>query len=114
MAKPIQFTLTAEQMAHFLAWRAQVEADTGRPLEGVALSWLVTHHAALQLMVRPSTEEDFKLPNLPRTDGTYDTFALHEQVMAAYADVGFAATLMAWRDERLRLCLLDGTRLGRR
>jgi hypothetical protein len=113
MAKPIQFTLTAEQMAHFLVWRAQVEADTGRPLEGVVFSWLVTHQGALQLMVRPCTEEDFKLPNIPRTDGTYDTFAPHEEVMAAYDDVGFAATLMAWRDVRLRLWLLDGTILGR-
>jgi hypothetical protein len=113
MAKPIQFTLTAEQMAHFLAWRAQVQADTGRPLEGVVFSWLVTHQGALQLMVRPRTEEDFKLPNIPRTDGTCDTFAPHEEVMAAYDDVGFAATLMAWRDVRLRLWLLDGTILGR-
>jgi len=35
MTKPIQFTLTAEQMTHLLAWRAQVEADTGAPVTGV-------------------------------------------------------------------------------
>jgi hypothetical protein len=113
MTNPIQFTLTPEQMAHFLAWRAQVEADTGKPLEGVMFSWLVTHRGALQLIVRPSTDEDFKLPNIPRIDGTSDTFAPHEEVLAAYDDVGFAATLMAWRDMRMRLWLLDGTLLER-
>jgi hypothetical protein len=113
MTKPIPFTLTPEQMAHFLAWRAQVEADTGKPLDGVVFSFLVTHQGDLQLIVRPSTEEDFKLPNIPRTDGTYDTFAPHEEVLAAYDDVGFAATLIAWRDVRLRLWLLDGTLLER-
>jgi hypothetical protein len=100
-------------MAQFLAWRARVEADTGKPLEGVMFSWLVTHQGVLQLIVRPSTEEDFKLLHVPRTDGTYDTFAPHEEVLAAYDDVGFATTLMTWREVRLRLWLLDGSILGR-
>ena len=65
MTNPIQFTLPPDQMAHVLAWRAQVEADTGNPLEGVMFSWLVTHQGALQLIVRPSTEEDFKLAECP-------------------------------------------------
>jgi hypothetical protein len=113
MTKPIQLTLTAEQMTHFFAWRAQVETNTGKPLDGVVFSFLVTPQGALQLIVRPSTEEDFKLPNTPRTDGTFDTFAPHEEVLAAYDDVGFAATIILWRDVRMRLWLIDGTMLGR-
>jgi hypothetical protein len=113
MTKPIQFTFTAEQMAQFLAWRARVEADTAKPLEGVMFSWLVSYQGALQLIIRPSTEEDFKLPNVPRADGTSDPFAPYEEILAAYDDVGFAATLIVLRDVRLRLWLLDGTILER-
>jgi hypothetical protein len=113
MTKPVQFTLTPEQMKHFLAWRAQVKADTGTPVTGVVFSWLVTHQGALQLIVRPSTEEDFKLPHVPRTDGTYDTFAPHEEVLAAYDDFGFAATTILWREVGLRLWLCEGTMLAR-
>jgi hypothetical protein len=113
MTKPIQFTLTAEQMADFLAWRAQVEADTGTPVTGVVFSWLVTHQGALQLIVRPSTDQDFKLPHVPRADGTYDTFAPHEAVLAAYDTLGFAATDILWRDVGIRLCLCEGHMLGR-
>ena len=91
MTKPVQFTFTPEQMAHFLAWRAHVEADTGRPVTGVVFSFLVSHQGNLQLIVRPSTEQDFKLPNVPRIDGTYDTFAPHEEELAAYDDLSFAA-----------------------
>jgi hypothetical protein len=49
-------------MAHFLAWRAQVEAGTGNPVTGVVFSFLVSHQGILQIIVRPSTEEDFRLP----------------------------------------------------
>jgi hypothetical protein len=100
-------------MAHLLAWRARVEANTATPVTGVVFSWLVTHQGALQLLVRPSTEEDFKLPNVPRTDGSYDTFAPREEVLAAYDDVGFAATSILWRDVRMRLWLCYGAMLGR-
>jgi hypothetical protein len=113
MMPSIQFTLPAEQMTQFLTWGPRVEADTGKPLEGVVFSWLVTSQGALQLIVRPSTEEDFKLPDIPRADGTYDTFAPYEEILAAYYAVGFAATLMALQDVRLRLWLLDGTLLWR-
>jgi hypothetical protein len=92
MTKSIQFTLTPEQMAHFLAWRVRVEADTGSPVDGVVFSFLMGHQGDLQIIVRPSTEQDFKLPNVPRTDGTYDTFAPYEEVLAAYDDFGFAST----------------------
>jgi hypothetical protein len=92
MAKPIQFTLTAEQMAHFLAWLAQVEADTGTPVKGVAFSFLVGKQGEMQLIVRPSTEPDFKLPTIARTDGTYDSFAPYEEVLAAYDNFGVAST----------------------
>lgn len=113
MTKPIHFTLTAEQMAQFFAWRAQVESDTGRPIEGVVFSWLVTHQGVLQLIVGPSTEHDFKLPNVPRTGGTYDTFAPHEEVLAAYDDVGFASTTILWRDLNIRVWVCYGGMLGR-
>jgi hypothetical protein len=113
MTEPIQFTLTPEQMAHFLAWRAQVEADTERPMAGVVFSFLVGNQGEQQLIVRPSTAHDFKLPNIPRTDGTYDTFAPHEEVLAAYDDFGFAATTILWRDVRMRLWVCEGTMLGR-
>jgi hypothetical protein len=113
MTKPIQFILTAAQMAHFLAWRARVEADTGTPVTGVVFSFLVSHHGDMQLIVRPSTEEDFKLPNVPRTDGTYDTFAPSEEVLAAYDDFGFASTTILWRDVGVRLWLCHGAMLGR-
>jgi hypothetical protein len=113
MMKPIQFTLTAEQMTHYLAWRARVEADTGTPLEEVVFSFLVSHQGNLQLIVRPGTGEDFKLPNVPRIDGTYDTFAPHEEVLAAYDDLGFASTTILWRDVRMHLWLCEGTMLGR-
>jgi hypothetical protein len=113
MAKPIQFILTAEEMAHFLAWRAQVEADTGTPVKGVAFSFLVGKQGEMQLIVRPSTEPDFKLPNIARTDGTYDTFAPHEEVLATYDDFGFASTTILWRDVGIRFWLCEGTMLGR-
>jgi hypothetical protein len=113
MTQPIQFTLTARQMADFLAWRARVEADTGNPVTGVVFSRLVTHQWALQLIVRPSTDQDLKLPHVPRADGTYDTFAPHEAVLAEYDTLGFAATDILWRDVGIRLWLCEGPMLGR-
>src|SRR5436309_102661 len=80
MADAIQFALTDEQMAHFLTWRAQVEAETGNPIEGVVFSFLVTSHGLRQILIRPSTDRDFKLKGVARIDGTYDTFAPHEEV----------------------------------
>lgn len=113
MTKPIQFTLTTKQMADFLAWRARVEADTGTPVTGVVFSFLLTHQWNLQLIVRPSADQDFKLPNVPRTDGTYDTFAPHEEVLAEYDTLGFASTDILWRDVGIRLWLCEGPMLGR-
>jgi hypothetical protein len=113
MAKPIQFTLTAEQMAHLLAWRAQVEADTGTPVKGVAFSFLVGKQGEMQLIVRPSTDPDFKLPTIARTDGTYDSFAPYEEVLAAYDNFGVASTTILWRDVGIRLWLCHGAMLGR-
>jgi hypothetical protein len=87
MADTIQFTFTAKQMPHFLAWRAQVEAETGAPLAGVVFSFLVTRQGDRQILVWPSTDQDFKLKNIARLDGTYDTFALHEEILAEYDEV---------------------------
>jgi hypothetical protein len=98
MISPIQLTLTAEQMAHFLAWRSQVEAETGIPLEGVVFSWLVTRHGERQLLVRPGTDQDCKLKNVTRMDGTSDTFAPYEEVLAAYDTLNFASTPLHWHD----------------
>jgi len=41
MADTVQFTLTATQMAAFLDWRAQVEAETGAPLDGSSSRWTI-------------------------------------------------------------------------
>ena len=68
------------------------------PATGVVVSFLVSHQGDHPVIVRPGTDQDFKLPNVRRTDGTCDTFAPHEEVLAAYDDVGFAATPMLWRD----------------
>ena len=84
MADTIQFTLTPGQMARFLAWRAQVEAETGSPIEGVVFSFLLTIHGYRQIIIRPSTDQDLKLKGIERIDGTYDTFAPHEEVLAEY------------------------------
>lgn len=115
MVKPIQFTLTPEQMTHFLTWQARVKADAGRPLTGVVFSFLVGNQGEQQLIVRPSTEQDFKLPNTPRADGTADTFAPapHEEVLAVYDDFGFAATTILWRNVGMRLWLCEGNMVGR-
>ena len=113
MAHTIQFTLTAEQMTQFLAWRAQVETETGRPVEGVLFSFLVTRDGNRQILVRPSTDQDFKLKGIARTDGTYDTFAPHEEALAEYDNFGFADTPIDWPDVGLRLHLCYGPLLER-
>jgi hypothetical protein len=66
----------------------------------------------VQLTVRASTAEDCRLPDIPRTDGTSDTFGPHAEVVATYDDLGFAATTILWRDVRMRLWLCEGTMLG--
>jgi hypothetical protein len=78
--------------------RGGARSAIGMPVTGVVFSFLVSHQGDHQLIVRPSTEEDFKLPNVSRTDGTYDAVAPHEEVLAEYDDVGFAATPTLWRD----------------
>jgi hypothetical protein len=98
MVQPIPFTLTAAQMPHVLAWRAQVEAPTRRPIDGVVCSCLVRNQGELPRIVRPSTDQDFKRPNVPRTEGTYDTLAPHDEVLATSDHVGFASTDILWRD----------------
>jgi hypothetical protein len=82
---------------------ARVEADTVTPVTGVVFSFTVTHQWYLQLIVRPGADQDFKLPGVPRADGTYDTFAPHEAVLAPYDTLGFAAT-----DVGIRLWLCEG------
>jgi hypothetical protein len=77
--------------------RGGARSAIGTPATWVVFSFLVSHQGDHQI-IRPSTDQDFKLPNVRRTDGTYYTFAPHEEVLAAYEDVGFAATPMLWRD----------------
>ncbi len=113
MADTVQFTLTATQMAAFLDWRAQVEAETGAPLDGILFSYLVTKQGYRQIIVRPSTDQDFKLKNIARLDGTYDTFAPHEEILAECDDLGFASLHVLWHDVGLKLYLCDGTILGK-
>jgi hypothetical protein len=113
MADTIQLTLTTEQMASFLAWRSQVEAETGTPLEGMVFSFLVTRQGNWQILIRPSTEEDFKLKDIARNDGTYDTFAPYEEVLAEYDNFGFTSTPIDWPDVGLRLHLCYGPLLER-
>lgn len=113
MTSPLQFAFTAEQMANFLAWRSQVEAETGAPLEGVVFSFLVTRQGNWQILVRSSTDQDFKLKGIARSDGTYDTFAPYEEVFAEYDNFGFASTPLDWPDVGLRLHLCYGPLLER-
>jgi len=113
MADAVQFTLTAEQTAAFLAWRSQVEAETGTPVEGMVFTFLVTRHGEWQIIVRPSTDQDFKLKNVARTDGTYDTFVPHEEILAAYDHLGFASIAVLWRDVGIKFHLYDSTVLGK-
>jgi hypothetical protein len=112
MTRTIQLTFTDEQTAHFLAWRSQVEAETGTPLGGVVFACLVTRKGEWQILVRPSTAQDFKLKNIARSDGTYDTFAPYEEVLAEYDALGFASTQVRWQDVGITLHLCDGTVLG--
>ena len=113
MADTIQFTLTPGQMARFLAWRAQVEAETGSPIEGVVFSFLLTIHGYRQIIIRPSTDQDLKLKGIERIDGTYDTFGPHEEVLAEYDNFGFASTSLNWRDLGVRLHFCYGALLER-
>ena len=78
--------------------RGGAQSAIGTPVTGVVFSFLMSHEGDHQIIVRPSTDQDFELPNVRRTDGTYDTFSPHEEVLAAYDDVGFAATPILWRD----------------
>jgi len=78
--------------------RGGAQSAIGTPVTWVVFSFLMSHQGDHQIIVRPSTDQDFELPNVRRTDGTYDTFAPHEEVLAAYDDVGFAATPILWRD----------------
>ena len=82
MADTLQFTFTAYEMEKYLAWRAEVEAETGQPLTGLSISFVLTTHGVRQIIVRPSTDADLKLHNIPREDGTLDTFVPHERVLA--------------------------------
>lgn len=82
--------------------RGRVRPAIGTPGTGVVFSFLVSHRRDHQTIVRPSTDQDFKLPNVRRTDGAYDALAHHEELLAAYGDVGFAATPILWCDVRIR------------
>lgn len=113
MTSTLQFAFTAEQMARFSAWLSQVEAETGTTLEGVVFSFLVTRQGNWQILIRPSTDEDFKLQGVVRTDGTYDTFAPYEEVLAEYDNFGFASRRLDWPDVGLRLHLCYGPLLER-
>jgi hypothetical protein len=59
--------------------RGGARSAIGTPATGVVFSFLVSHQGDHQIIVRPSTDQDFTLPNVRRTDGTYDTFAPHEK-----------------------------------
>jgi hypothetical protein len=82
--------------------RASARSAIGTPVTGVVFSFLVSHRGVHQTIVRPSTDQDFTLPNLRRIDGAYDALAPHEEMLAVYDDVGFAATPMLWRDVGIR------------
>src|SRR5436305_15044017 len=103
MAETMQFTLTSREMAKYLAWRAEVEADTGQPLTGLYISFVLTTNGLRQIIVRPSAEADLKLHNIPREDGSYDTFVPHEQVLAECDTFGFTTTSLPLRDTGLKL-----------
>lgn len=113
MADTIQFALNAEQTATFRTWQHKVEAETRQPLEGVVFSLTVTRQGVWQILIRPSTEEDLKLQNVPRTDGTYDSLVPHETVLAEYDNFGFASTPLHWRDVGIILHICEGSMLGR-
>lgn len=112
MADSIQFTLTAAESARFLAWRHHVDTATGPPLEGVIFSFTLTRQGERQILVRLATAQDFKLQGVALLDGTSDTFAPHETVLAEYDDLGFASTTVHWRDVGLRLHLCAGLPIG--
>lgn len=94
MAQTIQFTLTEEQMAHFRIWRAQLDAAPASPVEGILFSFLVGTRGEIQLIVRPSTEADWKLMHILREDGTSDPCAPHEEILIPYDTLGFASVLI--------------------
>jgi hypothetical protein len=78
--------------------RRGARSAIGTLVTGVVFSFLVSHQGDHQIIVRPSTGQDFKLPQVRRTGGTYGTFAPHEEVLAAYDDVGFTVTPIPWRN----------------
>ena len=106
MADTVQFTLNAHEVEKYLAWRAEVEAATGQPLTGLSVSFVLTTSGVRQIIVRPSTDADLKLHNIPRDDGTYDSFVPHEQVIAECDDLGFASIIITWPDVGLKLWFL--------
>jgi hypothetical protein len=79
MADTIQFTLNSHEVETYHAWRAEVEAATGQPLTGLYLSFVLTTSGLRQIIVRPSTDADLKLHNIPRDDGTLDQFVPHAE-----------------------------------
>jgi hypothetical protein len=113
MADPMPFVLNAHEVEKYLAWRAEVEAATGHPLTGLYISFVLTTSGLRQIIVRPSTDADLKLHGTPRDDGTYDSFAPHERVLAECDDLGFASITIPWPDVGLTLWCCDGTLLGR-
>jgi hypothetical protein len=113
MADPIQFTLNAYEMEKYLAWRAEVEAAAGQPLTGLYIAFVLTTSGVRQIIVRPSTDADLKLHNIPRDDGTYDTVEPHERVLAECDTFGFATTSLPLRDVGLKLHCCHWSVLGR-
>src|SRR5947209_17857444 len=98
MTDTMQFTLNAQEMKKYLAWRAEVEAATGQPLTGLYISFVLTTNGLRQIIVRPSTDADLTLHNIPREDDTYDTFVRHERILAECDTCVIATTSLAWRD----------------
>src|SRR5207245_8845315 len=98
MTDTMQFTLNAQEMKKYLAWRAEVEAATGQSLTGLYISFVLTTSGLRQIIVRPSTDADLKLHNIPREDGSYDAFVPHEQQLAECDTFGFATLSLTWPD----------------
>jgi hypothetical protein len=113
MVETIQFRLNVHKMAKYLEWRQLTETAQGQPLSGIIFSFLLTVDGMRQIIVRPSTEEDLRLKGVPRSDGTYDEFLPHEEVLAEYDDLGFASITVEWPDVELKLYFCDGTIMGR-
>jgi hypothetical protein len=113
VADQMPFVLNAHEVEKYLAWRAEVEAATGQPLTGLYISFVLTTHGLRQIIVRPSTDADLKLHNIPREDGTLDHFVPHEKVLTEGDTFGFATTSLPLRDVGLRLHCCHWSVLGR-